>query len=356
MLGKPEEAIINAQGNIHVKPDADLMSYGADVSWPMHHDSVVFDRPNPLGADTRQYIYKEFMQGCIGDETRRLNYLEECRRWESDRISMNLHQPAISQNYTHAGFAKVETPAVVRRLLQDVWHQHQQSQVVELWEQGNTYLNHWQSPTHIVDVTRILSQAQQLDVVKALQSVLEAWTQQTLLLTSMYGIRVYGSDAILSPHVDRLPLVSSAIINVAQDIDEPWVLELIGHDGKATNVTMQPWDMVLYESHSIIHGRPFPLKGKYYANLFIHFEPLGHSFRHMQNAPLENAQSSYERAKAQLAQKQHEKKEEEDMEETDAPSGALPYYVHPDEEVRWRQQFAFEKESQVRFFWRFWYP
>ncbi len=32
--------------------------------------------------------------------------------------------------------------------------------------------------------------------------------------------------------------------------------------------------MVLYESHSVIHGRPFPLKGRYFANIFIHFEPV----------------------------------------------------------------------------------
>lgn len=32
---------------------------------------------------------------------------------------------------------------------------------------------------------------------------------------------------------------------------------------------------VLYESHSIIHGRPFPLKGRHMANVFIHFEPIG---------------------------------------------------------------------------------
>jgi hypothetical protein len=42
----------------------------------------------------------------------------------------------------------------------------------------------------------------------------------------------------LSPHVDRLPLVSSAIINVAQDVDEPWPLEVISHSGKAENVTV----------------------------------------------------------------------------------------------------------------------
>jgi prolyl 4-hydroxylase len=51
-------------------------------------------------------------------------------------------------------------------------------------------------------------------------------------------------------------------------------LEVYGHDGKATNVTMLPGDMVLYESHSVIHGRPFPMKGNFYANVFVHFEPI----------------------------------------------------------------------------------
>jgi prolyl 4-hydroxylase len=34
-------------------------------------------------------------------------------------------------------------------------------------------------------------------------------------------------------------------------------------------------DMVLYESHSVIHGHPFPMQGCFYANFFIHFEVLG---------------------------------------------------------------------------------
>ena len=77
------------------------------------------------------------------------------------------------------------------------------------------------------------------------------------------------------PRRNRNPLVSSAIINVDQDVDEPWPLEVIGHDGIARNVTMVPGDLVLYESHSIIHGRQFPLKGRFMANIFIHFEPIG---------------------------------------------------------------------------------
>ena len=40
--------------------------------------------------------------------------------------------------------------------------------------------------------------------------------------------------------------------------------------------------MVLYESHSVVHGRPFPLKGRYFANIFIHFQPvLGADFGSM---------------------------------------------------------------------------
>jgi len=31
----------------------------------------------------------------------------------------------------------------------------------------------------------------------------------------------------------------------------------------------------MYESGSLTHGRPFSLKGRYYANIFIHFEPTG---------------------------------------------------------------------------------
>jgi prolyl 4-hydroxylase len=50
--------------------------------------------------------------------------------------------------------------------------------------------------------------------------------------TSLYGIRVYTAGAILAPHVDRLPLVSSCIINVAQDVEEPWLLEVYDRHGK----------------------------------------------------------------------------------------------------------------------------
>ena len=69
-------------------------------------------------------------------------------------------------------------------------------------------------------------------------------------------------------------------MNVAQDVNGPWTIKVYAHNGKAYNSTMEPGDMVLYKSHSVLHGRPFPLNGKFYANFFIHFEPIGHSARH----------------------------------------------------------------------------
>lgn len=91
----------------------------------------------------------------------------------------------------------------------------------------------------------------------AAKPIIEEWTGMEQQPSSMYGIRVYTEGAILSPHADRLPLVSSCIINVAQDVDEEWVLEVFDREGNSVNVTMAPGDMVLYESGSLIHGVSF---------------------------------------------------------------------------------------------------
>lgn len=71
--------------------------------------------------------------------------------------------------------------------------------------------------------------------------------------------------------MDRLPLVSSCIINVDQDLDEPWPIEVYDHQGNAYNVTMEPGDVVLYESSTVLHGRPFPLKGRFYVSFYFMF-------------------------------------------------------------------------------------
>ena len=70
-------------------------------------------------------------------------------------------------------------------------------------------------------------------------------------------------------------MVASAILNVAQDVDEDWPTEIYDHQGRAHNITLHPGEMLLFESASCIHGHPFPLRGRFYASMFIHFEPTG---------------------------------------------------------------------------------
>ena len=252
----------------------------------------------------------------------------------------------------------MDIPHNVHTILQEFWESTADWETrakTEVWDPSNTYVNHWESPTLLLDLS--LSKKQKWELVHGVQKVLETWTQSPLVLTSMYGIRIYTEGSVLAPHVDRLPLVSSAILNVASDQEEPWMLEVIGHDGKAHNLTMQPGEMVLYESHSVIHGRPYPLKGKYYANLFVHFEPLGYTLRHTQKqaeyleegdglstptASSTSAKAAYERA-FQMEQQMHA----EGHHKKKTRSSELPHYVDPDMESRWRQNFDYDKKPKV---------
>jgi hypothetical protein len=169
-------------------------------------------------------------------------------------------------------------------LLKNYWEANKEDKEKEDWGMGNIYTNNWKAPTYMVNVEirglRAGGSSMKNKIWEAARPTLEAWTGMKLQPTSLYGIRIYTEGAILAPHVDRLPLVSSCIINVAQDVEEDWVLEVYDRHDRAVNVTMEPGDMVLYESGSLLHGRPFALKGNFYANVFVHFEPTGEHLHH----------------------------------------------------------------------------
>jgi hypothetical protein len=249
--------------------------YGLDCSFPIHNlESSCGD----LLGD-RKTFYEDYVQGCrefYGKKGSR------CDVTEAERLKMSKRQPKSMVNYTDTGFKKIRAPEAVMKLLTAHWEANKHLQKQENWPLGNTYVNHWASPTYMVSVEdqnlrgtggmRLKNQ-----IWDAAKTTIEEWTGMELKPSSMYGIRVYTEGAVLNPHVDRLPLVSSCIVNVAQDVDEDWPLEIYDRHDRAINVTMKPGDMVLYESGSLMHGRPFPLKGRYYANIFIHFEPTGRS-------------------------------------------------------------------------------
>ena len=56
-----------------------------------------------------------------------------------------------------------------------------------------------------------------------------------------------------------------------QSVDDDWPLYVLDNDGGEHRVMMKPGDMVWYESARVIHGRPQPLQGEFFDNLFIHY-------------------------------------------------------------------------------------
>lgn len=210
-----------------------------------------------INNQEQQELYEYFMKGCYKKFGR-----DTCDKHEKDRLAFNSIQPPLMRNFTTAGYAKVPMPATTSKLLQDYLDKFQSNLHKENWG-TQTYTNHWKRETHVHNIEFFMPLEDRKTIQREVQEVLEGWSGVPLIPTSMYGIRIYREGAILAPHVDRLPLVISAILNVAQDEDctDEWPLEVIGRDGIAVNLTLQPGEMILYESHSIIHGRPYPLTG-----------------------------------------------------------------------------------------------
>ena len=236
--------------------------YAYDMSFPMFNNTVSTNYPwlphnvdpekhptpteyenmpiQPLGD--RQKFYEDYLQGCR-DHWKTAGEDEMCDVYEEQRIERNNQQPQSMVNFTDVGYKKIKAPEHVFKLLLDFWEANKDHEEDESWSPGNIFVNYWSSESKFVNVEDeeyVGGGDHLLDTLwEASVQTISEWTGQKLVPSSLYGIRVYKEGAVLSPHVDRLPLISSAIINVAQDVDEPWALEVIGHDGVARNITVR---------------------------------------------------------------------------------------------------------------------
>lgn len=114
----------------------------------------------------------------------------------------------------------------------------------------------------------------QRDVHTALQPMVEAWAGRALLPTFVYGIRRYLRGTRLKMHRDRPRThVYGVSLNVDQQLEEPWPLVIEDTHGHKHDIVLRPGELVLYESLRLLHGRPQPLRGDFYAGVFAHFQP-----------------------------------------------------------------------------------
>lgn len=250
-------------------------SYGLGCSFPLKDGRFTCDDTMAGGVDQRLKVYNEYLyKGCFEAYGQ-----DECMKEENFRLLKNSIKPMSMVNYTTKGYHKMKIPFRVMSLLQEHWHRHKNdpnisTEYINREKQILYANNYWKTPPHM---TYLYSDGYNLSdtLLKEMHPIMEEFTGGIVEVrpTSVYGIRVYHRDTVIIPHVDWEPLILSAILNVDQDVDEDWPLEIIDRNGMAVNITMQPGEMVLYEGHSTIHGRPFPLKGNFYANAFVHFEP-----------------------------------------------------------------------------------
>ena len=260
-----------------VASEESVPTYSAwdDASWAVWDVKV-----SSLLGDDKQAMYDNHIARCREAAGPKDRADAHCYVDEYHRMQMNMFQPRSMYNYTQKGFHKLRVPNDLFAAIKAFWDINKDKEGEVEWEDKiSPYHNHWDTPPTFIKIQDQKFPGGGPDlaafVSDRVRDVLEEWTGQFLSGSSVYGIRIYHNDSILTPHVDRIPLIASAIINVDQDVDEPWPLEVYDHNGLAHNVTMEPGDMVLYESHSVIHGRPFPMRGRFFANIFVHFEVLG---------------------------------------------------------------------------------
>jgi hypothetical protein len=136
-----------------------------------------------------------------------------CEENDALRIEMNARQPQSVRNYTENGYKKIRTPPELFSLIKDFWDANRNKSETE-WNSVTVYQNSWNAPSEMVHLAREEfggSNNLQKKIFDNAKPILEEWTHHYLEPVSLWGIRIYRNSSVLVPHVDRMPLIISAI-------------------------------------------------------------------------------------------------------------------------------------------------
>eukprot|EP00624_Nannochloropsis_granulata_P007380 evm.model.NODE_7421_length_28612_cov_28.772577.11 len=194
------------------------------------------------------------------------------RRTNISRLKQNEAQPPTVRTFTDVGFRKQRIPANLLRHLQEFHEQNEDKRADEGWNEDDLHVNFYESMTTVVALDHKMREL----VFGTIKPILESWVGgEKLVPTSTYGIRRYYNGSVLRDHVDiGATHVVSAILNLGQDVDEVWPLQILDHEGRRHFIEMAAGDMCLYESATSIHGRTQAMVGRTFDNIFTHFAPV----------------------------------------------------------------------------------
>ena len=103
---------------------------------------------------------------------------------------------------------------------------------------------------------------------------------------------------------------------------------------------------ILYESATVIHGRPYPLVGYSYSNVFLHFEPVGFSERHYNGAGMQERKDPKSMFEEALAD--HQKAANSPTPRRKQKAQPRPYYVPAIDDDRWNQRYVYVKKASTK--------
>lgn len=187
------------------------------------------------------------------------------------RMALSDVQSHFVPSLTKEGFYKDRLPPTTFARVTKFYKENYNTSMTNEEYDGGPLYNQRTIPTYHTPLPHRL----QNDIFMELKDLMEVWAGGMKLKgTSCYGVRTYSPGSYLHLHVDTAQThVISGIVNVAQEVSKPWPLEILDHKGKLHEVNMDPGDLLFYESAKLLHGRPQPLEGQFYANIFVHYVP-----------------------------------------------------------------------------------
>jgi len=172
---------------------------------------------------------------------------------------------------TRDGFIKMPIPESIYNPLKSFYMEHRQltscEEVPGFISGTSENANH--PPSRVIKLTEDMRS----DIHDKLLPLVEAWAGDYLEPTYIYGIRQYLRGSVLKVHRDRQEThIVGCILNIDQEVDEDWPLLMEDHHYRQHNIILKPGEMVFYESGRLSHGRPTPLCGDSFTNVFAHFK------------------------------------------------------------------------------------
>lgn len=112
-------------------------------------------------------------------------------------------------------------------------------------------------------------------IQRELKPLIEEWCGTAVSPTWTYGARIYQRGARLLPHRDRLEThVLGASLNIDQSDKNYWPIRIQDHLYRWRSMSIQPGQMIFFESARLLHERPVPLRSDRYIGVFSHFLPV----------------------------------------------------------------------------------